>query len=135
MPDDVVIQLITTGGLIVVAIVGNKKLNRIGGDAKEARDQTANTHDTNLRDDLDEKFAGLARKVDHLGREITSLHDDDAVIDSTLSRQRIRASKALADAVRERDEMLDRLREEVPSIARREIAQHVRDCPLRNPPQ
>ena len=56
MSDAVVIQLIATAGLILVAALGKVKLDRIGRDAREAREQTANEHADaeypNLRDEL-----------------------------------------------------------------------------------
>jgi hypothetical protein len=56
MSDPVVIQLITTAGVIVVAILGKVKLDRISRDTRVTREQTENSHaDTeypNLRDEV-----------------------------------------------------------------------------------
>lgn len=56
MSDAVVIQLITTLGALVAVILGKVKLDKIGRDAREAREQTANEHADaeypNLRDEL-----------------------------------------------------------------------------------
>ncbi|WP_194521982.1 DUF2746 domain-containing protein [Cellulosimicrobium sp. JZ28] len=49
----VAVALITTGGTVLANRPMRKKLEAVAADAREARDQTANTHDTNLRDDLD----------------------------------------------------------------------------------
>ena len=129
MTEPVTLQIITTVGLVVVAWLGNRKLNRIGGDAREARDQTANSHGTNLRDDMDRH----EEKLDAMRLEIRGLHDDDGELGDTVSRQGVRSARALARAIDDRNEQLDRLREEIPIIVRRQITQHVADCPLRAP--
>ena len=57
MSDAVIVTLISVvgGGLITLLGTLLAKVNRVGKDAAEARDQTANSHTTNLRDDIDEK--------------------------------------------------------------------------------
>lgn len=155
MSDAVIIQLITTGGLIVVAVLGNRKLNRIGADAREARDQTANEHADaeypNLRDELTEtrdvaaraaaeaKAAkgathGLTRQVARLASWLEDLSTGSESTDDAIDRAKTAAARALARAVEERDEKLDELRQEIPKVIRAELEQHVADCPLRNPP-
>lgn len=72
MSDAIVVQLITTAGVVLVAVLGKIKLDRIGRDAREAREQTANEHADaeypNLRDELTamrgEVSAGLGRLED-----------------------------------------------------------------------
>ncbi|MET4222797.1 hypothetical protein [Oerskovia enterophila] len=70
MSDAVVIQLIATAGLILVAALGKVKLDRIGRDAREAREQTANEHADaeypNLRDELTAMRADLSAGLDRL---------------------------------------------------------------------
>jgi hypothetical protein len=59
--------VVTTVGTVVVALVGvgmarqSRTINEARDHAQEARDQVANTHSTNLRDDLDRVIAGLDR--------------------------------------------------------------------------
>lgn len=65
MTEGVTIQLITTAGVVLVGFMQlftNRRLKVVGKDAAEAREQTKNTHETNLRHDLDEvkdKVTGL----------------------------------------------------------------------------
>lgn len=65
---DVQVSLVTAGGTIAVAFVGaiveflrrqNNAINEVRENAAEARNQVANTHNTNLRDDLDQVIDGL----------------------------------------------------------------------------
>ncbi|MGN7703526.1 hypothetical protein [Cellulosimicrobium sp. 22601] len=155
MSDAVIIQLITTGGLIVVAILGNRKLNRIGADAKATRDQAENEHAEaeypNLRDELtatrevakqalsESKAAkgathGLTRQVARLVSWLEDLTTGSESTDDAIERVKTSGARALARAVEERDEKFAELREEIPRVIRDELAQHVADCPLRNPP-
>lgn len=68
--DDVWIALISTLGLIVVAVIGNGLLaNRSRQHAKAAREQVENSHDTNLRDDIDTKHESNVKRL----REIDNL--------------------------------------------------------------
>ena len=127
---EIVVALIVQAGVLGSALLSqNRKLRTIGEDAREARDQTANSHGTNLRDDLDR----IEGKVDRTAADVRALHDDDAELGDTMSRGQVRASRALNRAIDDRNEQLDRMREEIPLIVRRQITQHVADCPLRAP--
>ncbi|MER5632174.1 DUF2746 domain-containing protein [Streptomyces nitrosporeus] len=58
--------LISAGGAVIVALVGvlvefARRQHRVMG---EVRDQVSNTHQTNLRDDLDRVISGLERVLD-----------------------------------------------------------------------
>jgi len=153
--DPVIIQLVSTAGLIVVAILGNRKLNRIGADAKASREQTENEHAEaefpNLRDELtatrdvakqalDESRAakgathGLTRQVARLISWLEDLTTGSASTDDAIERAKAAGARALARAVEERDEKIAELRQEIPRVIRAELEQHVADCPLRNPP-
>ncbi|WP_454728842.1 hypothetical protein [Cellulosimicrobium protaetiae] len=141
MSDPVIIQLVSTAGLIVVAILGNRKLNRIGADAKASRQQTENEHAEaeypNLRDELTAtrgEVKGMARHLAHLARWMRDLATADTDLEAAADRAARKAARDLARAVEERDEKLAELREEIPRVIRSELAQHVEDCPLRNPP-
>lgn len=66
MSDAVVIALITVvgGGFLTILATLVAKVNQVGKDAAEARDQTANSHNINLRDDIDEKHDVVEAKLD-----------------------------------------------------------------------
>ncbi|AVO22508.1 hypothetical protein PBI_PAEDORE_25 [Streptomyces phage Paedore] len=89
------VALVTAGGTVAVTLIGtlvellrrqNNAINEVRENAQEARDQVANTHSTNLRDDLDRVIDGLeavlagqARHDEALrqhGREIGGLRTD-----------------------------------------------------------
>jgi chromosome segregation ATPase len=125
-----------------------RTLHQVAADAKEARDQVANTHDTNMRDDLDGVGVGLAEIRHAVGRladaqqavreDIGGLHSEvrDQRLDiagiRTDARRDRRALAAvrtdLASAVTERDQAIAQLREQMPGL----IASHVTACPLRH---
>lgn len=62
---DIAVAAIVTFGTIITALLGYLGVVATGArrHAKAARYEVQNTHPTNLRDDLDEKFEGLAGLV------------------------------------------------------------------------
>lgn len=134
MTESITIEVITTVGLIVVAWLGNRKLNRIGKDAKVTRHQTENSHQgaeyPNLRDEITAVHAdvraitgtlkGHGRRFDHIESNLADLHTEDDLIGTTIDRKGLAAARALTA-----------LREEIPDLIKVEISQHVQACPLR----
>lgn len=141
MTEPVVLQAITTLGVVVVAWLGNRKLNGIRDDTTVAREQIENDHANaefpNLRDEL----TATREDVRAMRNEIRGLHAEDATLDDTMTRQEIRTQRQIDRATALSDQQIDRLREEVPVMIRREVpafiaialSHHVGDCPLRNP--
>ncbi|WJN63041.1 tail needle protein [Streptomyces phage phiScoe3] len=88
MEPTVQVALVSTGGTIGVAMLGvfvellrrnHKALSEVKENAQEARDQVANTHSTNLRDDLDRVHDDVREVLDVLrqhGSEIAGLRTD-----------------------------------------------------------
>lgn len=75
MTESIWVQLITTAGVLGVAIVQGlmtRRLKAIGADAAEARNQTKNTHQTNLRDDLDEAITKATDAATKAGQAASS---------------------------------------------------------------
>lgn len=134
MTESIIIQLITTAGIIVVAWLGNRKLNRIGKDAKVTRNQTENSHQNaeypNMRDEITAVHAdvraitgtlkGHDRRFDHIARNLVDLHTEDDLIGTTIDRKDLAAARALTA-----------LREEIPDLIQSQISQHIQACPLR----
>lgn len=163
MSDAVIIQLIVTVGGIVAVVLGNKKLNRIRADTAATREQAENEHADaeypNLREELtatreavvevggvataalDEAKAakgathGLTRQLARLTSWLEDVSTGSEDTDDALDRVQAGAARALARAVKERDEKLAELRDEVPALVRDALTQHVTDCPLRTPPK
>jgi hypothetical protein len=108
MTEAVQIQMVIVFGSILTAIVGATgviivaMLNRTRQHAKVAADQTANSHKNpdgtplNLRDDLDEKFEGLADLVKGLGLDIGGMKSDIRGIRKDASDDRNNANEAIA---------------------------------------
>lgn len=133
MTEPIILALIAQAGLIGTALIAqSRKLNRIGSDAREARDQTANSHGTNLRDDVDNvdgkvvalsgQMHGLARTLHRIEAWMKDLTEADSQLEDTMDRRKLAAQRDLG-----------KLREEIPEIIRAELGQHIADCPLRNP--
>ncbi|MGV8852333.1 MAG: hypothetical protein ACOH1M_07190 [Rhodoglobus sp.] len=106
MPETAQVQLIITFGSIISAIVTAggivlvAMLNRTRQHAKVAADQTKNSHETNLRDDLDEKFLdltvlvrGAVADIGGMKSDIRQIHRDASDDRDALAkeRERIRA--------------------------------------------
>lgn len=77
------VSLVSAGGAVLVALVGVvvELLRRQAGTLSEVRDQVANTHSTNLRDDLDSVMHRIDRVIDAQeahGRELAALRQDIA---------------------------------------------------------
>jgi len=151
MTEQIWVQLITTAGLIMVAWLGNRKLNRIGADAKLSAEQTVNSHQEaefpNLRVELtavhadvramSKKVTSMSSSVQEISgvvqghdrhfkrieRNLKDLHDADEHFDETLDRDRVAATRALTSAVATRNQKLEELRDE--------ISQHIESCPWR----
>jgi len=61
-----------------------KSVRQVAADARETRDQTANTHDKNLRDDLDEKDEGVHAALANVIEELRETRRDIGGIRSEL---------------------------------------------------
>lgn len=77
----VLIQALISLGLVLSAALpayfGLKgKLLEISKNAKEARDQTANTHTTNLREELDERHDEVVDALREVARDVRGLRED-----------------------------------------------------------
>lgn len=157
MSDAIIVQLITTVGLVVVAVIGNRKLNRIGQDARTTAQQTANEHHDapfpNLRDELTAVREGqedlrvsvgrLADAQDATRQDVGGLHSEVRTVRNDITGMRTDArhdrreiaevSARLDDAVRDRNNALEGLRREIPGVIATAVEGHVDSCPLRRP--
>ena len=115
MTESIVIQVITTLGLVLVARVGNRKFNKIGSDTKVTRHQIENSHqNAEYPNPFDEITAvhqnvrgisgiveGQDRRFAHIDRNLEDFHRGDGLIESTIDRESLSATRALT-ALRER---------------------------------
>ncbi|QMP84472.1 protein of unknown function DUF2746 [Streptomyces phage Endor1] len=88
MEPTVQVALVSTGGTILVTLIGvvvemlrrnHKALTEVQENAQIARDQVANSHSTNLRDDMDRLHDDVREVLDVLrqhGKEIGGLRED-----------------------------------------------------------
>ncbi|MFD6093967.1 hypothetical protein ACFWGN_17775 [Oerskovia sp. NPDC060338] len=122
MSDAVVIQLITTLGACAAVILGKVKLDRIGRDAREAREQTANEHADaeypNLRDELTAMRGDLSAGLDRLeagqkrhDSEIRGIRKTQSQQTDALARLDVRVEGRDAEQRREHAALTKRLDE------------------------
>ncbi|MEU6572280.1 DUF2746 domain-containing protein [Streptomyces sp. NPDC046805] len=90
MEPSVQVALVTTGGTVCVAVVGvliemmrrqANAMTEVRENVQVARDHVANTHSTNLRDDLDSVMHRLDRVIDgqeRHSRDLLALREDIA---------------------------------------------------------
>lgn len=90
LDSSVQVALVTAGGTVGVALVGvlvelvrrqGNALSEVRENVQVARDHVANTHTTNLRDDLDSVLHRIDRVIDAQevhGRELAALRQDIA---------------------------------------------------------
>ncbi|MDP4333237.1 hypothetical protein Q7F20_07620 [Curtobacterium sp. A7_M15] len=67
----VLVALCTLGGIVLPLLI------KARNDAAVARDQTANNHESNLRDDMDGKHEDQAVRIDWIVAAVTYLLDRD----------------------------------------------------------
>lgn len=146
MTEAIIIALIANLALLIKSLIDQHGIKRqtqqIGKDAKESRDQTANSHSTNLRDDLDTVLgvvrgveSGLEKQGAKLARiegRLQMQHEDDEMLQLKLDRSREYHDDTLAMAVEDRREQFAELRRDIPAMIRHELNNHVYECPLRN---
>jgi uncharacterized protein YoxC len=107
------------GGALITALLGiiGVLLGKILGNTNKTVDHVANSHvddhgnPINLRDDLDEKFEGLAELVKDLSRDVGGMKEDVRIIrrDQTADRAAAtRAAEAAAEAAATAREALER---------------------------
>lgn len=146
MTEAIIVALIANLALIIKSMIDQRAIAK---DAKIARDQTANSHETNLRDDLD----GVAGRLSDISKDLQKLqtglesqgasidrikeklelqHEDDEFLKERLERAREYHDNALLMAVQDRHTELALLRRDIPEIIDAKLAEHVHDCPLRS---
>ena len=86
MSDAVVITLISVVGTGLLGILGTlvakldrvgKRVSQVGKDATITREQTQNSHKSNLRDDLDDKHRVVEDKLDLVLTVVQGLQESD----------------------------------------------------------
>lgn len=142
MTEAVILQLVITlgviaGGGIPAYFKFKSTLAEIGKDAREAREQVKNSHDTNLREEGDVRHEEILEAMREVKRDMQGVRDDNqatrkdigilhgairgVVRDITGLRETdAQARSELAAAVTERNRELDRVRLDIPSLIRQE---------------
>ena len=155
---EVLVQIVTALGLIVVAVVNKRDskatrtaVHAVAEDARVTREQTENSHAgaeyPNLRDQQDAQLAlsrethdqvlalaevqrGQDRRLDRIERQTADLRRADEATDDTLDRHELDHARALARAL---TDLEARFEHRVPELITAALDGHVAACPLRNP--
>lgn len=99
----IITAVVVTVGTIIVAILNRTRQHakESSQHAKETRWQVQNDHATNLREDLDSKFASVLASIDTsfaaIRTEITTLHKADSDLRIELIRNRTPKEKSSYD--------------------------------------
>lgn len=76
-------------GVGVPALVSTRRHSKAASDnTAETRDELKNSHEVNLRDDLDAKFAGVNSRLDRQGRQIGRLFRITDELEDTVTKPR-----------------------------------------------
>lgn len=103
-------------------------------DVREIKEQTNNSHATNLREDIDQAKAEAREAkegVHRVERHVVDLTKSIRANEHSLDRRSDLADRALSDAVEDRHREIAELRETIPDLIGDALDQHVIDCPLR----
>ncbi len=105
LPESVQVQLVVTFGVIIAAIITTMGglilaiLNRTRQHAKATREGVENSHDTNLRDDLDGKVEVIVGRLKELATDVGGIRSDIRAIHREQGEDR-RALAAERDRIR-----------------------------------
>jgi hypothetical protein len=123
MSDDVFKALILTAGTVITALLGYLGIitTATRRHARAARDQVQNSHPTNLRDDLDEKFRGLTSLVTTAVRDIGGIKSDIREVRREAADDR----RHTLDALRIERERINKI-EDAKAVAVAEVAEALR---------
>lgn len=120
----------------VPAVVTWLTQRRTRADVTAIKEQVANTHTTNLREDLDQLSTALTEGLTKLGADhlaaVESIREDIGGLHSETRDLRRDVAGIRTDARQDR-RAVAALREEQAEVIKRAVEQHVSDCPLRNP--
>jgi hypothetical protein len=93
-------NIVIAGATVIAALLGliGVLLGMIHKNAKAAVGQVQNSHEINLRDDLDEKFAGMAGLVKGVSNDVGGIKEDLRLIRRDQSTDRATAAAAAKEA-------------------------------------
>lgn len=118
-------------GPSVVAWINNKKIRAEAAttreDVAEIRNQVANTHDSNLRDDLDEKFEAMSTKFGLVQTGLEGVRNDLGGLHSETRDLRNDVQGLRADARHDRRSIAE-IRSEVAEQVKSGIQEHTDRC-------
>ena len=136
-------QTIATVGLIIVALItalstraNGKHIARVGQDVAEVRNQTQNSHESNLRVNIDVNHEATIAAIGQVRAEIATVRGDVGAVRGDLGglhrditglhQADVNQQEALRQAVAEREHALTVIRREVTA----KVAAHALGCPL-----
>lgn len=117
----VITNLVTTIGVVLAAGIPayysfKTKLTQIGEDAAEAREQTANTHTTNLREELDVRHELIVGTLSELSKDIRGVRRDHLSTRQDIGQLRAEDRAARRETQGLRQELRDHIKDTEPLL-------------------
>lgn len=117
----VIIQIIITAGVVLAAGIPaylqfKSKLLDIGDDAAEARKQTENSHQTNLREELDARHELLIGTLAELTRDLRGIRKDNLDTRKDIGQLRAEDRAARRDTYNLRNDLKSHIRDTEPLL-------------------
>lgn len=137
----IIVALITRRDTKAELAVARKHLAETKTGVDETLEQVRNTHTSNLREDLDEKFEAVGVRLDNVASSIADVRTDVGGLHSETRDLRKDVTGIRDDARRDRrklsaqEKALDDHLAEIPDILERAFAEHSGDCPARQLPK
>ena len=132
MPEPVLIQIITTGGLIIIAIVqvvASKRQKRIEDDVRVTREHTENSHRgapyPNMRDEITAIRRTIERGFEQTNRYVKDVDVDQKATRDALDRHIDAADRIAEDARRDMDARMA-------ALVAEGMRAHTSDCAMRS---
>ena len=112
------------------------KLAAVAQDTADVKEQVKNTHESNLRHDIDQLAAATTSSVEaihRVERHVEDLAESIRSVEQSLDRRYRIQAKDLEHAIEDRQRAIQTLTDEIPGQIRDALKEHVAACPLRNP--
>lgn len=122
----VIAQIVATIGVVLAAgipayLTFKTKLTEIGKDAAEARKQTKNTHNTNLREELDARHELVIGTLAELTRDIRGIRKDNLDTRKEIGQLRAEDRAGRRDTYNLRNELRNHIRDTEPLLPALEV--------------
>lgn len=121
LTEAVIAQIVATIGVVLAAgipayLTFKSKLTEIGEDAAEAREQTKNTHSTNMREELDARHELIIGTLAEVTRDIRGIRRDHLDTRKDIGQLRSEDRAARREAHQLRQDLRDHIKDTEPLL-------------------